>query len=86
MHSLRAAGASLQAIADQLNLDGERTIRGGLWSHIAVSRALSVRLPRFSCSVVTRLGGSLVARFLRVGSGVGLIVRIAHPTPHYEPL
>ena len=40
MQALRAAGASLQAIADKLNSDGERTTRGGLWSRVAVARVL----------------------------------------------
>ena len=40
IHARRLAGASLQSIADQLNNDGERTIRGGLWSRMAVSRVL----------------------------------------------
>ena len=41
MQAMRAAGASLQAIADDLNQRGETTARGGQWSRTQVSRALA---------------------------------------------
>jgi len=40
MLAKRAAGASLQSIAEELNRDGERTTRGSLWTRVAVSRVL----------------------------------------------
>ena len=41
MAAMRAAGASLQAIADDLNQRGETTQRGSQWSRTQVSRALA---------------------------------------------
>ena len=41
MTAMRAAGASLQAIADDLNSKGETTARGSKWSRTQVSRALA---------------------------------------------